>query len=236
MKTILNQIINWNQIIQNLSLLDSLNFVINQIKGKKAFSTSFGIEDQIITHILNKINKDVFIFTLDTGRLFNEVYDTFYRTQKKYKNIKIQTFFPLEHDINNYIINNGVNGFYNSIKKRKECCKIRKVIPLTRALRNIKIWITGIRAEQSIHRGKMNFLEYDKSYNLIKFNPLLKWTYKEIYDYINNHNIPFISLYKQGFKSIGCMPCTRPVKESEGLRSGRWWWEKSMNKECGLHY
>lgn len=236
MKKILNQIINWNEIIQNLSLLDSLNFIFNKIKGKKAFSTSFSIEDQIITYILNKINKKILIFTLDTGRLFNEVYATFYQTQKKYKNIKIKTFFPSEHDINNYIDKNGINGFYKSIEKRKECCKIRKIIPLTRALKNVNLWITGIRAEQSIYRGQMNFIEYDKSYNLIKFNPLLKWKYKEINNYITNNNIPFVSLYRKGFKSIGCMPCTRPIKKNEDLRSGRWWWEKSINKECGLHY
>lgn len=236
MKEILSQIINWNKKIKTLSLLDSLNFILNNIKGKKAFSTSFGVEDQIITHVLNQINKDIFIFTLDTGRLFYEVYDTLSQNQKKYKNIKINTLFPLEHDINNYILKNGINGFYNSIEQRKECCRIRKILPLARALSNVKLWITGIRKEQSEYRSKMNFLEYNISYNLIKFNPLLEWTDNQINDYIKDYNIPVISLYNKGFKSIGCYPCTRAIKNNENSRNGRWWWEKSINKECGLHY
>lgn len=235
MDKILNQINNLNNKIKNISLSEVLDLVIHQIKGKKVFSTSFGIEDQVITYALNKLNKEISIFTLDTGRLFNETYSVFHQTQEKYKNLKIEVFCPLESDVNKYILKNGVNGFYNSVEQRKECCRIRKVVPLSRALKDAKLWISGIRAEHSTNRKRMNFLEYDKSYNLIKFNPLLNWTLKQVEDYINKHTIPFISLYKKGFKSIGCSPCTRAIEEGQDFRSGRWWWENSFNKECGLH-
>lgn len=235
MELILNKINNWNNKIKSFSLFKKITFMIDQIEGKKAFSTSFGIEDQIITHVLNEINKKIFIFTLDTGRLFNETYDTFHRTQEKYKNLQIHTFFPLEKDLNKYILKNGINGFYNSIEQRKECCRIRKVVGLKTALKDVKLWITGIRSEHSTKREKMEFLEYDPLYNLIKFHPLLKWTLKQVEEYIHLYSIPFIALYKKGFKSIGCAPCTRAIKKGENFRSGRWWWENSDNKECGLH-
>lgn len=235
MKTILKNINNWNNEIKNLNLFQSLNFVIDNLKGKKIFSTSFSIEDQIITYALNELNKEILIFTLDTGRLFNETYNTFQQTQEKYKNLKIKTLFPLENQINNYILKNGINGFYNSVKQRKECCKIRKVIPLNRALQDAKLWITGIRSEHSISRKKNNFLEYDKLHNLIKFHPIIKWTLEEVENYIKKHTIPIISLYKKGFKSIGCAPCTRKIDIGEDFRAGRWWWENSNHKECGLH-
>ncbi|MCB9202216.1 MAG: phosphoadenylyl-sulfate reductase [Flavobacteriales bacterium] len=224
-----------NNDIKNLSLEDAITLVSRQFEGKKVFSTSFGIEDQLLTHVLNELNLNIEVFTLDTGRLFEETYNTFHRTQEKYKNISIKTYFPLQSDIDTYIRENGVNGFYNSVEQRKECCRIRKVVPLGQALQDAQLWITGIRAEQSDNRQDMNFLEFDEKYQLVKFNPLLNWKLEEVEDFVYKNTIPFISLYKKGFKSIGCAPCTRAIQEGEDFRAGRWWWENPTKKECGLH-
>lgn len=237
MNDIINNIEKLNKKISKFSILESLIFISNQkFNKKKVFSTSFSVEDQIIIYNLNKIkNNNILVFTLDTGRLFDETYQVFDKTQKKYKNIKINIFFPSENDLNKYIIQNGINGFYHSIEKRKECCKIRKVIPLNRALENVDLWITGIRSEQSNNRKNKQILEFDKSRNLIKFNPILNWKLEEVEEYIHKHSIPFNPLHNKGFKSIGCKPCTRSIKEGEEFRSGRWWWENINKKECGLH-
>ena len=231
----INEIEQWNNQLEGLSLQESLKFICEKIQNKKVFSTSFGVEDQVITHAINELNLPIEIFTLDTGRLFEETYNTFHRTQEKYKNITISTYFPLQSDIDHYIKNNGINGFYNSVEQRKECCRIRKVVPLNQALQGVSLWITGIRSEQSDNRNDMQFLEYDTHHQLIKFNPLLRWTLQEVEDYLNENTVPFISLYKKGFKSIGCAPCTRAIEEGEDFRAGRWWWENPTNKECGLH-
>ncbi len=223
-----------NEEIKGLPLEEAISFVLKHFDGKKVFSTSFGIEDQLLTHFIAPHAATVSVFTLDTGRQFNETYEVFQRTQNKYPKLTIETFFPDANDIKEYVSSFGVNGFYNSIENRKECCRIRKVVPLQKAIKGAQLWITGLRAEQSENRSDMQFLEWDEANQLVKFNPLLHFTLKETEALIDQFNIPLNSLYKKGFLSIGCAPCTRALAEGEPFRAGRWWWEDGK-KECGLH-
>jgi phosphoadenosine phosphosulfate reductase len=218
---------------KNLSLDETLAFLANEFKDKVVFSTSFGQEDQVITALIAKNNLPITIFTLDTGRLFQETYDVFHRTKKKYKT-PIKVCFPDTDSVEKLLETKGPNSFYESVENRKECCFIRKVAPLTKALKGNSIWITGLRAEQSENRNDLAFFEYDAHFDIIKFNPLLKWTLEEVQKYIDDNNVPQNALHKQGFVSIGCAPCTRAILPGEDIRAGRWSWESS-HKECGLH-
>ncbi|WP_426090295.1 phosphoadenylyl-sulfate reductase [Flavobacterium sp. DSR3-2] len=218
---------------RSLSIEETLAFLANEYKDKVVFSTSFGQEDQVITAFIAKNDLPITIFTLDTGRLFQETYDVFHKTLKKYKK-EIKVYFPEASEVENLLNQKGPNSFYESVENRKECCFIRKVAPLTKALKGNSIWITGLRAEQSENRNDLDLFEYDEKFDIIKFNPLLKWTLEEVKKYINDNNVPQNALHKQGFVSIGCAPCTRAITADEDIRAGRWWWESS-HKECGLH-
>ena len=218
---------------KNLSIEETLAFLANEFSEKVVFSTSFGQEDQVITALIATNELPIKIFTLDTGRLFQETYDVFHKTLKKYK-VNIQTFYPETSQVENLLNTKGPNSFYESVENRKECCFIRKVVPLKKALSGNQIWITGLRAEQSENRSDLAFFEYDAHFDIIKFNPLLKWTLAEVQKYIDDNNVPQNSLHKKGFISIGCAPCTRAIVEGEDIRAGRWSWESS-HKECGLH-
>lgn len=223
-----------NKELQGKTIQDALAFVLENFEGKKVFSTSFGIEDQLLTHYVAPHFEKLSVFTLDTGRQFNETYEVFHKTQKKYPELHIETFFPEEKDIMEYVASNGINGFYDSIEKRKSCCYMRKVKPLQRAIKGAGLWITGLRAEQSQNRESMEFLEWDEANQLVKYNPLLHYSLKQVEEEINEYKVPVNSLYKKGFLSIGCAPCTRALAEGEDFRAGRWWWENGK-KECGLH-
>ncbi len=218
---------------KDFSLEETLSFLANEFKDKVVFSTSFGQEDQVITALIGQNDLPITIFTLDTGRLFQETYDVFHKTLKKYKK-EIKVYFPEASEVQNLLNQKGPNSFYESVENRKECCFIRKVAPLTKALKGNEIWITGLRAEQSENRNDLAAFEYDAHFNIIKFNPLLKWTLKEVEDYLEKNNVPQNALHKKGFVSIGCAPCTRAIAEGEDIRAGRWSWESS-HKECGLH-
>lgn len=218
---------------KGFSIAETLGFLANEYNDKVVFSTSFGQEDQVITALIATNNLPITIFTLDTGRLFQETYDVFHKTLKKYKK-EIKVFFPEAASVEKLLEAKGPNSFYDSVENRKECCFIRKVAPLTKALKGNEIWITGLRAEQSENRNDLALFEFDAHFNIIKFNPLLKWTLKEVEDYLEINNVPQNALHKQGFVSIGCAPCTRAITAEEDIRAGRWWWESS-HKECGLH-
>ena len=218
---------------RSLSIEETLAFLANEFKDKVVFSTSFGQEDQVITDLIGKNNLPITIFTLDTGRLFQETYNVFHETLKNYQ-IDIKTYFPDTTAVEELLNKKGPNSFYESVENRKECCFIRKVVPLTKALKGNSIWITGLRAEQSENRNDLDLFEYDEKFDITKFNPLLKWTLEEIQKYIDDNNVPQNALHKQGFVSIGCAPCTRAITPDEDIRAGRWWWESS-HKECGLH-
>ncbi len=215
------------------SIEETLAFLADEYKDKVVFSTSFGQEDQVITALIAKNDLPITIFTLDTGRLFQETYDVFHKTLKKYKK-EIKVCFPEAAAVEKLLEAKGPNSFYESVENRKECCFIRKVVPLTKALKGNAVWITGLRAEQSENRSDLALFEYDAHFGIIKFNPLLKWTLEEVQKYIDDNNVPQNALHKQGFVSIGCAPCTRAIAPGEDIRAGRWSWESS-HKECGLH-
>jgi phosphoadenosine phosphosulfate reductase len=199
-----------------------------------ALSSSLGVEDQVLTDLLLNKDKNANIFTLDTGRLHPETYDVMDATNLKYQ-IKINVFFPQNQMVEELYQTQGINGHYESIDNRKRCCNIRKIEPLKRALENVDIWITGLRASQSITRIDMPLVEYDAAFNVIKVNPLIKWSETDVWDYIKENRVPYNKLHDKGFPSIGCAPCTRAIKEGEDVRAGRWWWENPEHKECGLH-
>ncbi|MCD2425042.1 phosphoadenylyl-sulfate reductase [Niabella pedocola] len=221
------------QEIENASTADALKLVTAQFPEETVFSTSLGQEDQVLTEMIASVKLPVRIFTLDTGRLFYEHYDLLEKTNARYK-INIDVYFPEAPDVEAYVKANGVNGFYESVENRKACCFIRKVKPLNRALTGAKVWITGLRSEQSDNRKDMKMIEWDADRGLYKFNPLIHWSYDEMMDYIRQKNVPYNPLHDKGFISIGCAPCTRAIEPGEDPRAGRWWWEVS-HKECGLH-
>ena len=218
---------------ESLSVDGIISLGLATLGTKAVFTTSFGAEDQVITHILAEKKLPVDIFTLDTGRLFNATLETFEKTSKKY-GIIVKTLFPNSDDVEAYVDKNGINAFYQSVELRKECCGIRKVKPLERGLRGYGVWITGLRSDQSENRSELNFFEWDNRFQIVKVNPLLRWTFKEVMDFIRTNFVPYNLLHDEGFVSIGCAPCTRAIQEGEDFRAGRWWWESSK-KECGLH-
>jgi phosphoadenosine phosphosulfate reductase len=219
--------------IEGLKLFDSLKYIAENFDGKVVFSTSLGQEDQVITDAIARTRLNIKVFTLDTGRLFQESYELIDRTRSRYK-INIETYFPNTEKVQNLITTKGANSFYESVENRKECCFIRKIEPLKRALAGNEIWITGLRGEQSENRSSMAILEWDEGNKILKFNPLIHWTYDDVLAYIEKYKVPDNPLHRKGFVSIGCQPCTRAIEPNEHPRAGRWWWEESK-KECGLH-
>ena len=221
--------------LASLSIPDALQELVQAFPGKVTFSTSFSYEDQIITDLIQKAAPGgVSIFTLDTGRLFGETYSVWNRTNERY-GIKVAPYYPDTSAIQNFVAANGPNAMYESLDLRKGCCFIRKVEPLRRALAGNEVWITGLRAEHSAVRQSLDTVEWDEGNGIIKYNPLLHWSFEKVLQYINEHNVPYNSLHDKGFVSIGCAPCTRAIKPGEDFRAGRWWWEDSSRKECGLH-
>jgi phosphoadenosine phosphosulfate reductase len=208
--------------------------LVSLFPEKVIFTTSLGIEDQVITHIIFKNNLDIKVATLDTGRLFPQTYNVLSSTTIRY-NKKIDIYFPEYESIEKMVTEKGPLSFYQSVENRKECCRLRKVIPLNRALNDMECWISGIRADQSDDRNHMDWIEYDEARKLYKFYPLFSWSFEEVKNFIKENNIPYNSLHDKGYVSIGCEPCTRAVKPGEDFRAGRWWWENDGRKECGLH-
>jgi len=219
--------------VQAASLKDGIALVAGLYPGKVVFSSSLGQEDQVITDAIFKQDIPVDVFTIDTGRLFNETYELLDKTTARYKK-PVKVYFPDARDVEEFVSAKGINSFYESVENRKSCCNIRKVKPLNRALAGARVWITGLRAEQSENRKDMPMFDWDDDRQLYKFNPLINWHYDDVLEYIHEHNVPYNSLHDKGFLSIGCAPCTRAIMEGEDARAGRWWWESS-HKECGLH-
>jgi len=209
-----------------------LRVLADRFSGEVIFSTSFSYEDQVVTHLIKNLNIDV--FTLDTGRLFEQTYETWTSSRAFFKK-NIKAYYPDPEVLQQFVSENGPDSFYQSVEKRKACCNIRKVIPLKKALQGYKVWITGLRSEHSAGRGQMPQLEWDPDHQIIKFHPILHWTTQQVTDYVQKHHLPYNHLHKKGFVSIGCEPCTRAIKEGEDFRAGRWWWEDADKKECGLH-
>jgi phosphoadenosine phosphosulfate reductase len=211
-----------------------LGYFAENYPGKVILGSSMGAEDQVLTDMICRINKNISIFTLDTGRLFPETYELIDRTSKKY-GLHIKIYFPDGAQVEEMVNSKGINLFYDSIENRKLCCNIRKIEPLKRALPGNEVWINGIRKDQSLIRFSTKLVDWEENYQIIKVNPLLNWTEKDVWSYIRKNDVPYNKLHDKGYPSIGCKSCTRAVKEGEDFRSGRWWWEDPEHNECGLH-
>jgi len=211
-----------------------IQYISTNFGNRAVFSTSFGIEDQVITHFIGSMPSAIAIFTLDTGRLFPETYSVWNRTLERYK-LVINAYYPQAEAVQQLVSQKGPSSFYESIENRKECCFIRKIEPLKRAIQGYDIWITGIRAEQSENREDMDYIEWDEHNKIIKIHPLFYWTLADVELFLKQQQIPFNALHNKGFPSIGCQPCTRAIQPGDDFRAGRWWWEDKSKKECGLH-
>jgi phosphoadenosine phosphosulfate reductase len=224
----------WNERFTGAPVEEVLTFFNEEFGSAICLSSSMGVEDQVLTDILVKINPEFKIFTLDTGRLFPETLNLIHETRKHYK-ANLEVYFPDYRKVQEMVNNKGINLFYDSVENRKQCCNIRKMEPLKRALSGMQAWITGIRKDQTINRFNTDLIEWDAGNGLVKINPLYRWSEKMVWDYIHTHHVPYNELHDKGFPSIGCQPCTRAVAQGEDARAGRWWWEDKGHKECGLH-
>ncbi|WP_118193909.1 phosphoadenylyl-sulfate reductase [Albibacterium indicum] len=230
----MSQIEHVEKLIKGKQPQEVLRVLGEEFRGEIAFSTSFGWEDQVITDMIFSEDLPIDVFTLDTGRLFKETYSVWNRVRERYKK-NILVYYPDRVRLEAMLSEKGPNSFYESVENRKECCGIRKVEPLNRALKGKKIWITGIRADQSANREQMNWVEWDEVHQLIKVHPIFFWSLNDVKDYVRENNVPYNALHDKGFPSIGCAPCTRAIQPGEDFRAGRWWWEDQSKKECGLH-
>jgi phosphoadenosine phosphosulfate reductase len=221
------------EIFEKLPIEAALLRLTELFPGRVKFSSSLGQEDQVLTDIIARNKIPLPIFTLDTGRLFYEAYDTLEKTRARYK-IGIDVFFPQADAVEKMVNEKGVNLFYESVANRQTCCNIRKVEPLGRALKGAAVWVTGLRSEQTGYRKDVPVVEWLADKEVYKINPLLNWTMEDVLGYIDSFSVPYNPLHDKGFISIGCAPCTRAIEPGEDPRAGRWWWELSQ-KECGLH-
>jgi phosphoadenosine phosphosulfate reductase len=202
--------------------------------ARLVLASSLGLEDQILTHLVCAVHARPRIFTLDTGRLFPETYETMERTMQRY-GFCYEVLVPDTGELQEMIRTQGPNLFYRSVELRKLCCAVRKTHPLARVLATADAWICGLRKEQSVTRRSVEKIEWDETFGLGKLNPLLDWTEQQVREYIREYKIPYNARHDQGYPSIGCAPCTRAVVPGEDIRGGRWWWEQPEHKECGLH-
>jgi phosphoadenosine phosphosulfate reductase len=223
-----------NKTLTNASLDEVMQYVSRVFKDDAILASSLGLEDQVLSHAFLSVNAKARIFVLDTGRLHQETYDVMSETKNKYS-FDYEVFFPKHDAVQNLLSKKGPNSFYDSVENRKECCHIRKVEPLSRALKGVTCWMTGLRRDQSSFRVDTQFVIYDEVHHAIKLNPLINWSDDDVWAYIKEHKVPYNVLHDKGFPSIGCAPCTRAIEPGEQSRAGRWWWESSDQKECGLH-
>jgi len=198
-------------------------------------ASSLSVEDMVLTDLIARERLPIGIFVLDTGRLHGDTLDLVGRIEQRY-GIAVRMHRPQPLAVNEYIVHFGRDAFYESAELRRQCCAIRKVEPLKRALAGKHAWITGMRRGQSASRGDIAIEEFDEAHGLVKFNPLADWSEEEVWDHIGRHEVPYNPLYDQGYRSIGCAPCTRPVVAGEDARAGRWWWENDGASECGIHF
>ena len=204
------------------------------VPGRIVFTTSFGIEDQAITHLIFTAGLDIDVVTLDTGRLFPSTYKVWAETEQRY-GVRIRSYHPEQVALAALVADAGINGFYYSKEARTACCGVRKVEPLGRTLQGASAWVTGLRADQSGQRASVDLAAWDADRQLIKAAPLFDWSREEVAAFCAEHAVPINELHARGFLSIGCEPCTRALKPGEPERAGRWWWESDEAKECGLH-
>jgi len=219
---------------QKISELAAVLRKVESQNSPSAFACSLGAEDMVLLDVISREARSIEVFSLDTGRLPEETHALLDTIREKYS-IPIRLYFPESKAVETWIEQNGPNGFYRSVAQRLQCCEIRKVQPLQRALSGKKSWVTGLRREQSANRQSLVAEGWDEANGLVKFNPLLDWTSEDVWSYIKTNGVPYNALHDHGYPSIGCAPCTRAVKPGEDSRAGRWWWENPETKECGLH-
>ncbi|MDO4998038.1 MAG: phosphoadenylyl-sulfate reductase [Neisseria sp.] len=215
--------------------LDSRLQHIAHTQPNSIFASSLAAEDAIITDRIAQHQLPIRIITLNTGLLHAETAQLIAQTQNHYPQIQLQVFEPQTETAVQFTQKNGAAAMYQSIDLRKQCCHIRKIEPLNRALQHASAWLTGQRRSQSVTRSELAFAEHDTARQIAKFNPIFDWEDADVWAYVQSHDLPMNALYQQGYPSIGCEPCTRPVKLGEDIRAGRWWWEQQDSKECGLH-
>lgn len=219
------------------ALVDNTKATLMRIADKfspAVFASSLAAEDMVLTDMILRAKLPIGIFTLETGRLHRETLDIVDRIRETY-DYEVKLFKPEPAAVDAYVRQNGLNAFYDSVDMRKECCRIRKVEPLNRALAGNKAWVTGQRRAQSTTRAELAVQEDDPAHGMTKFNPLADWSEEDIWNYIRGNNVPYNPLHDKGYPSIGCEPCTRAIQPGEDVRAGRWWWENPESKECGLH-
>jgi phosphoadenosine phosphosulfate reductase len=220
--------------LHGLDLYQRLAVIRAQVSGRIVFTTSFGLEDQAIGHAIFSQGLAIDAVTLDTGRLFPQTHEVWAETERRY-GVRIRAYAPGQESVEALVAGHGINGLRSSIAARLACCAVRKVAPLERALAGSAGWITGIRADQSPERARFAAVSFDQPRGLFKASPLFDWTRERTAAFVRTHDVPYNRLHDSGFLSIGCAPCTRAVAPGEPERAGRWWWEQSENKECGLH-
>ncbi|MBI4161463.1 MAG: phosphoadenylyl-sulfate reductase [Acidobacteria bacterium] len=220
--------------LERRTAAEVLRWALDRFHPRIAFASSFGAEDVVVIDLLARIRTDARVLTLDTGRLHEETYDVMERIRLRY-GIHIETLFPDREKVERLEREKGLFSFRESIENRKECCTIRKVEPLRRALTGLEAWISGLRRDQAVTRRATRKLEIDEAFGLFKINPLADWSLEQVWNYIGENHLPYNVLHDRGFPSIGCAPCTRAVMPGEDIRAGRWWWELPDQKECGLH-
>jgi phosphoadenosine phosphosulfate reductase len=212
-----------------------LAWALERWGSQLALCTSFQAEGMVILDMAWRIDPNLRVFSVDTGRLPQETYDIIERVRDRY-GIEVEVFFPDPRQVGAMVRSHGPNLFYKSVHARMWCCYVRKVEPLRRALKGLEAWVTGLRRDQSANRARIDKIELDAEHDgLIKLNPLCDWTSQQVWDFINTYNVPVHQLYEQGYTSIGCAPCTRPTQAGNDARAGRWWWEQNTLKECGIH-
>lgn len=220
--------------LENATAQEIIAWALNTYGDRVKIASSFGAEDVVLMDIAAKINPNAKVFTLDTGRLAQETYDVIDQCNKKY-GIMTEFFCPDGKALEKASNELGPNFFFDSVENRKKCCGIRKMEPLARAMASLDAWICGLRKEQAVTRTAIAKVEFGENGKPAKINPLADWTEQDIWDYIRVNDVPYNKLHDRGFPSIGCIACTRPIKRTEDVRAGRWWWESPETKECGLH-
>jgi len=212
-----------------------LHWALDRFHPHITLACSFGLEDVVLIDMITKLSKLPRVFCLDTGRLHEETYEIMDRIRSKY-GVEIETYFPNHEAVEKMVRAKGINLFYESVENRHECCGVRKVEPLGRALSGMKAWITGLRRSQAVTRTNISMVEKDNAHGgIVKINPLIDWTEDQVWDYVKKNQVPYNKLHDQGYPSIGCAPCTRAITPGEDIRAGRWWWENPESKECGIH-
>lgn len=213
-----------------------LQWALERFSPRIALSTAFQIDGVALLDMAYEIDPEIRVFSVDTGRLPEETFELIEELRRRYPGLNLELLAPEAEHVSRMVSTHGPNLFYRSVEKRLLCCRVRKVLPLTRHLAGLDAWITGLRRDQWASRSDIRKVEIDHDHGaIVKLNPLAEWTEEEVWDYVRSRDIPYHPLYDRGYSSIGCAPCTRAVAPGEPARAGRWWWEENAPKECGIH-